>query len=145
MLSESSRCAHEIAQFSTSWCARKPLSDSSFAEDMAALAIAFTVNCHEELDEEVINSLDVNSWLFVGGFADLMISCFVCMKSLSSRRFYMKLWSAMDPLTCCFLMLIMLFDIIWTVFGFMFWAEMTAGSSIKSCASIWCEYNGELD
>ena len=31
VLSESSRCAHEIAQFSTSWCARKPLSDSSFA------------------------------------------------------------------------------------------------------------------
>ena len=30
VLSESSRCAHEIAQFSTTWCARKPLSDSAF-------------------------------------------------------------------------------------------------------------------
>ena len=115
-----------------------------FAKDMAALAIAFTVDCHNEVDEEVISSLDVNSWLFVGGFADLMISCFVCMKSLSSQDFYIRLWFAVAPVVCCFLMMIMSFDIIWTVFGFMFWAEMETGTVCSDMVLSWCIIEGTV-
>ena len=115
-----------------------------FAKDMAALVIAFSVDCHEEVDEEVINSLDVNSWLFVGGFTDLMISCIMALKTLSSDAFCASLYMGMDPMTCCLLMVIMSFDTIWTVFGFMFWAEMETSTVCSDMVLSWCIIEGAV-
>ena len=62
VLSESSRCAQQIAQFSTSWCAQKPLSDSSFCDDEHHLMSRFH---HGSKPLRIVTK---NEWVLTDGF-----------------------------------------------------------------------------
>merc|ERR1711879_1053439 len=116
-------------------------------KDIVILWIAFSYDCNQAVngnDPFVIGSMDVNSWMLVGGFTHLMM---VSIWSLMCPRWYgaiaLDAYDASDiddKAFCCYyyaLLFFFLFSLLWVVLGFVTWSQMDVSHVCSQIVLSW--------
>jgi len=113
---------------------------------VAAVIVAMTYDCNGAVlsghDPHYSEWLDINTWLLMAGVTSFVIAS---MWTLCSFRCEQPDWSGEDddsteqnPCSLgCGVLCVLVFQITWTVFGFMFWSEMEADTVCSSMVLWW--------
>ena len=96
------------------------------AADIAALVIVSAYDCNNAIVVSPLGSLDINSWMFVGAITDIMVP-FVSYVLVLNEQAGMQ-----------FLILSsILFEFLWSVFGFILYSNMDSGHSCSKMVLSW--------
>ena len=99
------------------------------AVDIAALVVVSVCDCNNANDDSPLGSLDVESWMFVGAITDITVPFVSCVLVLNEH---------VGALDLRFLILSsILFEFLWSVFGFILYYDMDSGHSCSRMVLNW--------